>query len=282
MSLHLRPARASRGAQLPFAEKPTGLFLWRSYKGATAGPISLHNSNRIDSLIRAGTLYLTVQDALALAIENNLDLEVQRYGLPAAEWAVERADAGGPIRGLSAGAPQIGISDSGIGVLGALSAAGLSGGNGGGPGSVGGGGGAILQQIGPVVVNFDPSLTGTDEFYHLTQPFANQTGVGVNPLVDSDAISTTSIQQGIATGGLVTFRNYYYQQKENAPGDLLNPAIGPYMRIHYSQPLLQGYGVDLNSRSIRVARNGRIAARETSADSCSPSPRTSSTSIGTW
>ena len=250
-------------AQLPFAEKPTGPALWRSYKGATTGPISLRNSNRIYALIRAGTLYLTVQDAIALAIENNLNLEVQRYALPTAEWAVERADAGGPIRGLSAGAPQIGISDSGIGVLGALSAAGLGGGNGGGSGSVGGGGGAILQQIGPVVVNFDPSLTGTDEFFHLTQPFANQSGVGVNPLVDSDAISTTSLQQGLATGGLVTVRNYYYQQKENAPGDLLNPALGPYMRIHYSQPLLQGYGVDLNSRTIRVARNGRISARET-------------------
>jgi outer membrane protein len=251
------------GAQLPFAEKPTGPALWRSYKGATAGPISLHNSNRIYSLMRAGTLYLTVQDAIALAIENNLNLEVQRYALPTAEWSVERNEAGGPIRGLSTGAPQIGISDSGIGVLGALSAAGLGGGNGGGAGSVGGGGGAILQQIGPVVVNFDPSLTGTDEFYHFTQPFANQSGVGVNPLVDSETISTTSIQQGLPNGGVVTFKNYYFKTSENAPGDTLNPALGPYMRIHYSQPLLQNYGVDLNSRSIRVARNGRISARET-------------------
>src|SRR5580704_9764266 len=205
------------GAQLPFAEKPNGPALWRPYKGATAGPIFLHNSNRIYSLMRAGTLYLTVQDAIALAIENNLNLEVQRYALPEAEWAVERADAGGPIRGLSVGAPQIGISDSGIGVLGALSAANLGSGGGTGAGSVGGGGGAILQQIGPVVVNFDPSLTGTDEYYHLTQPFANQSGVGVNPLVDSDTISTTSLQQGLPTGGLVTVKNYYYQQKENAP-----------------------------------------------------------------
>src|SRR5271156_6284836 len=69
------------GAQLPFAEKPNGPFLWRSYKGATAGPIYLHNSSRIYSLMRAGTLYLTVQDAIALAIENNLNLEVQRYSL---------------------------------------------------------------------------------------------------------------------------------------------------------------------------------------------------------
>jgi outer membrane protein len=248
------------GAQLPFAEKPNGPFLWRSYKGATTGPVFLHNSSRVYSLMRAGTLYLTVQDAIALAIENNLNLEVQRYALPTAEWNVERYEAGGPIRGLSSGAPQVGISDSGIGVLGALSAAGLGGGGGGGSG-LGGGGGAILQQIGPVVVNFDPSLTGSDSFYHVTSPFANNT-FGVNPLVDSDTISTTSVQQGLPTGGTVIVRNYFYEQKENAPGNTLNPAMGPYMRIHYSQPLLQNYGVDLNTRSIRVARNGLITARE--------------------
>jgi outer membrane protein len=250
-------------AQLPSAEKPTGSFLWRPYKGATTGPISLRNSRRIDSLIRAGTLYLTVQDALALAIENNLNLEVQRYALPTAEWAVERADAGGPIRGLSAGAPQVGITDSGVGVQGALAAANLGGGGGGGGGSVGGGGGVILQQVGPVVVNFDPSLTSSNGFFHYTYPFANQNGVGVNPLVDSETISTTNLQQGFSNGAVVTVRNYYYQQKENAPGDLLNPALGPYVRIHYSQPLLQYYGQALNTRSIRVARNGRISARET-------------------
>jgi outer membrane protein TolC len=251
------------GAQLPFAEKPNGPALWRSYKGATAGPLFLHNSNRIYSLMRAGTLYLTVQDAIALAIENNLELEVQRYALPTADWAVERADAGGPIRGLSVGAPQIGITDSGVGVQGALAAANLGGGGGGGAGSVGGGNGAIVQQVGPVVVNFDPSLTSSDGFYHITTPFANQSGVGVNPLVDSETISSTNLQQGLPNGGVVTVRNYYFFDKENAPGDILNPTVGPYVVLHLSQPLLQYYGVDLNSRSIRVARNGRISARET-------------------
>jgi len=249
-------------AQLPFAEKPNGPFLWRSYKSATVAPAFLNNSTRIYSLIRAGTLYLTVQDALALAIENNLNLEVQRYALPSAEWSFEREQAGGPIRGVSGNAPSVGITDSGIGYLGALQAGGVSGGGGGGGSSAGGSGGAIVQQIGPVVVNFDPSLTGTTSFAHSTIPLANPSAL-VNPLVDITSVSAQQIQQGLDSGGSVIVRNYYYSDKENAPGDTLNPAIGPYVRVLVQQPLLQNAGVALNSRRIRVARTGIVSARET-------------------
>jgi outer membrane protein len=250
-------------AQLPFAERPSGSFLWRSYEGASVAPARVNNSNRIYSLIRAGTLYLTVQDAIALAIENNLSLEVDRYALPSAEWNLEREQAGGPIRGVSGNAPSVSITDSGVGFLGALQAGGVSaGGGGGGGGSVGGGTGAIIQQVGPIVVNFDPSFTGTTTFSHSTTPLANPSAF-VDPLVDITAVSAEQVQQGLDSGGSVTFRNYYYSDKENAPGDTLNPAIGPYLRVLAQQPLLQGYGVALNTRRIRVARNNIGAARET-------------------
>ena len=255
-------AAAPCEAQLPVVERPTGNVIWRSYQGAYVGPAHLNNSTRIYSLMRAGTLYLTVQDALALAIENNLDLEIARYSLPSADWGVERAQAGGPIRGVSGGAAQVGSSDAGIGVLGALSAAGLGGGGGGGGGNVGGGTGVSVQQIGPVVINYDPSLTGSNTFSHITTPFANLAAAGVNPVVDSDVISTTQLQQGLSSGGTVTVRNYYYRQTENSPFDSVNPALGPNMRFSYQQPFLQGYGAALNSRGIRVARNGVSSARE--------------------
>ncbi len=248
-------------AQLPLADKPNGLPGLRSYLGSTVAPARFNNTNRIYSLIRAGTLYLTVQDALALAIENNLGLEISRYSLPTADWAVERAQAGGPIRGVQGGAPQVGSSDAGIGVAGALSAGGLSGGGGGG-GSVGGGGGAIVQQIGPTVVNFDPSFTGANTFSHSTTPYANLAAAGVNPVIDSTAISTTQLQQSLSTGGTVQVRNYYYKLSENSPFDTFNPQNGPNMRISYQQPLLQGYGSTVNMRSIRVAVNGLTMAKE--------------------
>jgi outer membrane protein TolC len=255
-------AAAPCQAQLPLVEKPRGPVGLRSYLGATVGPARLNNTSRIYSLIRAGALYLTVQDALALAIENNLNLEISRYSLPTADWAVERAQAGGPIRGVSGGAPQVGSSDAGIGVLGALSAAGLSSGGGGGGSSGGGGTGISVQQIGPVVVNYDPSFTGSNTFSHLTTPFANLSAAGVNPVVDGDSISSTQLQQGLSSGGSITVRNYYYRQRENSPFDSINPALGPNMRVQFQQPLLQGNGVALNSRGIRVAQNGIAGARE--------------------
>src|ERR1700687_4827529 len=70
-------------------------IIWRPYRGATVPPARLKNSNRLYDLMRGGKLYLTVQDAIAVAIENNLDLEVSRYGPIAAEWNLERLQAGG-------------------------------------------------------------------------------------------------------------------------------------------------------------------------------------------
>src|SRR5690348_179664 len=74
--------------QLPDVEKPHGIFLYRPYLPNYVAPITLHNSSRIRSLLRSGNLYLTVQDAIALAIENNLNLEIARYTLPSADWNV--------------------------------------------------------------------------------------------------------------------------------------------------------------------------------------------------
>src|SRR6185369_11812196 len=73
--------------------------LLRPYTVPELPPAQLGNSGRLASLVRAGNLYLTVQDALALAIENNLNLEIARYGPQLADSALERAQAGGPIRG---------------------------------------------------------------------------------------------------------------------------------------------------------------------------------------
>src|SRR5260370_20212698 len=64
-------------------------------------PINLSNSNRLESLIRAGRVYLSLQDAIALALENSLDIEVQRYGSQIADANVLRAQAGGLIRGVT-------------------------------------------------------------------------------------------------------------------------------------------------------------------------------------
>src|SRR5690242_13379349 len=89
-------------------EPPEGAFGIRSYKPTVVPPIRRANSARLAKLVRAGKLHITLQDAIALAIENNLDLEVARYGPLSAEWQLRRAEAGGPLRGVPSGNAQIG------------------------------------------------------------------------------------------------------------------------------------------------------------------------------
>src|ERR1700728_3183624 len=125
-------------------ERPHGPFLVRSYMPASTSPVNLANSDHLHSLIRAGQLYLTVQDAIALAIENNLDLEVDRYGPLNAEWALERAQGGGPLRGVTNGNSLVNQVTSGQGVLGSELAVGLASNN---TGGTGGTGGATISQI---------------------------------------------------------------------------------------------------------------------------------------
>src|SRR5690242_17923700 len=156
----------------------------RSYAPQTVPEIRMTNSQRLHSLIRAGNLYLSVQDALALAIENNLNLEIARYGPLLADSALERARAGGPIRGVPSASAQVSSVNGGQGVNGAAQSAGVGGGGGG--ISIGGGnGGASIQQVGAVTRVLDPSMQSTSTFSHLTQPQANTILSQTSSLVQS-------------------------------------------------------------------------------------------------
>src|SRR5579863_6335187 len=86
--------------------RPTAFVAVRPYLAPQVPPVRLANSGRFANLIRAGMLYLTVQDAIALALENNLDIEVARYNPILAEWQLERSRAGGALPGVPSGASQ--------------------------------------------------------------------------------------------------------------------------------------------------------------------------------
>lgn len=235
--------------------------LIRPYMAPTTPPIRLHNSSRLDGLMRAGNLYLTVADALALAIENNLSLEIYRYGPLLADSALERAKAGGPLRGVLPGVTQIAAVNAGVGVNGTIAAAGLSGGNGGGGGN-GGNGGATVQQVGAVVPNFDLTLQNATTFSHITNIEPNTVLAGTNSLVQFNHVYTTQLTQGLMTGGSVQYRDYQQGFGENAPGDFINPVSATRMDLVIQQPLLQKFGLHLNDRTIRVGRINTTAARE--------------------
>jgi outer membrane protein TolC len=67
---------------------------------------------------------------------------------------------------------------------------------------------------------------------------------------------------GLLSGGVVQYRNYEQAFKENAPSDILNPAVGPHMDLAFQHSLLQGFGVKLNDRGIRIAKINTGASLE--------------------
>jgi outer membrane protein len=240
--------------------RPTGSIWIRPYKAPFVPPVRLTNSSRLGSLLRAGKLYLTVSDAIAIAIENSLDLEVARYNSLLAEWAVQRAEAGGPIRGVPSAPALVSGVDSGLGVNGSVLSAGLGGGGGGNQSS--GGGGASIQQIGPITQVLDPTVQNTTTFSHLSQPQSNLYVSQTSALIQTTHNYNTVITQGLLTGGYVQFRDYEQYLKENAPSDALNPGLGPYFDLYLQHNLLQGLGSKVNGRGIRVAKRNRDAAPE--------------------
>lgn len=241
-------------------EKPHLPVPIRSYAPPSVPVSRPGNSKHLHDLLRAGRLYLTVQDALALAIENNLNLEVDRYGLLLAQSALERAKAGGPIRGVQSASAQVSSVDAGLGVNGSVQSAGLS--NSGNGSSTGNGGAATIQQVGVVTPNLDPVLQNTTTFEHLSQPQPYQIVSQTAALIQSVHAYNTAVTEGLITGGYVQFRDYEQYLKENAPSDSLNPAVAPYMSLAIRHNLLQGFGVQLNNRFIRIAQINTVASRQ--------------------
>jgi outer membrane protein TolC len=241
-------------------DRPTGPFIVRPYRQPTVVPLQTENSTRIQDFIRAGKIYLSAEDAIALAIENSLDLETERYNGLLAEWAIQRAEAGGPIRGVTSGSSQIGSVASGQGVSGSQASLGLTSNTG---GSATASGSAIVQQVGAITPNLDAVLLNTSVFSHTTYPQSNAVQSQTTALVDDVRSYATSIQQGLITGGLVRIAGSESYLKENAPTNILNPSYAPRLQIYFQHSLLQGFGKAVNDRFIRVAIDNQAAADQT-------------------
>jgi outer membrane protein len=239
--------------------RPQGSIFLRPYRGAIMPPVKLENSSHIYSLIRGGKLYLTVQDALALAIENNLDLELDRYGPISAEWFLERSQAGGPLRGVTAGNSIANQATSGQGVAGSQATAGLSSNGGGGGGN---GTNAVVSQIGPITQNLDPVVQTTVGFFHSTYPQADAVQSQTEALIGTRHVFNNLFQQGLLSGGYVQVAANESYLNENALSNVLNPSVAPVAQVYVLHQFLNGFGTGVNSRFIRVAEKNIGASRE--------------------
>ena len=136
-----RDAQAAAGGG-PYALRP---FTWRN---AYVPPARLENSPRLESLVRGGNLYLSVQDVIALVLENNLDIAVQRYSPFLAREVLRRTQGGGYLRQVDS--PLLARADQRQHGGRQHQRQWLAGGAG-----IGSGGG-IVSQIGPMPPNLDP------------------------------------------------------------------------------------------------------------------------------
>jgi len=218
---------------------------------------SLGNSARAGSLMRDGKIYLSINDAVALALENNLDLEIARYNLNIAEADLLRAKSGGSILGVSTGIVQ-NTPGGGVGGLGGTVGSG-TGGTTVAAGGAGTGTNGLVSStlgIGAPITSFDPQITSTlqldkndTESVSLISP--------VPILAQNTYTANFGYTQGFQWGGALTgtFNNTHVTT--NNPISLLTPQLGSSFQFRFTQNLLQGFGFLPNTRFIRIAKNNR-------------------------
>ena len=219
----------------------------------------LANSPRLEQLVRDGQLYLSLKDAIDLALENNLDLAIARYNLPIANTDILRTQAGGFFRGVNTGVVQ-GTPGGGVGGFGTGAPGAGAGGTTGGAGGAGAGASGLVQSTlgtGTAVSSYDPliNLQGGEE--HQTTPLANRQIYGVPLLQLNTGQVNAAFTQSFATGTTVNFTFSNARQTTNSPFFNLSPSLTSQFRFQFQQELLAGFGFGPNLRYLRIARNNK-------------------------
>jgi outer membrane protein len=227
------------------------------YKPRYLPPPNLANTPRIDQVMHDGKLYLSLNDAVALALENNLDVAIARYNLNIADTDVLRSKAGAAILGVPVGIVQ-NTPGGGVGGIGA-SAGASTGGTSLGAGGIGAGTNGLVSSTlgqGPLITSFDPILTGTlqmDRGYQLSTSAFN----GVPVLNGNTGTANFAYQQGFSWGTNLSVGFNNSHQTNNVPFTTFSPLVTSSLQLRLTQHLLQGFGIPANSRFIHIAKNNR-------------------------
>ncbi|MFN7992632.1 MAG: TolC family protein [Bryobacteraceae bacterium] len=230
--------------------------LMRDYQPRYVPPVDFSNTNRLDQLMRAGRIYLSLQDAIALALENNLDIEYARYGIPIAESDQLRASAGQLLRGLNTTIIQ-GPSSASSGVLAGANSLNNTGTTNGAASQSGILSGVSVQLAGAPIPNLDPTFYIQENAYHITQPLTSTFVTGTSTLVTTSNSPVIGIQKGFLTGTTFAMQMTNNWQSQNSPSNDFNPSVASTASLQVSQNLLQAFGKGVNSRAIKVAANNR-------------------------
>ena len=239
--------------------KPRSSFphILQPYEPQEVAQPNLANSPRIDALMRDGKIYLSIDDAVALTLENNLDIDIARYNLNIADTDYLRAKSGANVLGVNAGIVQ-NTPGGGVGGLGGTVGSG-AGGTTVAPSGVGTGTNGLVSStlgIGSPITSFDPVLTGTLQLdKNDTESVSVFSPVPV--VAQNTYTSNFGYTQGFQWGTSIAagFNNSHITT--NNPTSLLTPELSSNFQFRITQNLLQGFGPLPNLRFIRIAKNNR-------------------------
>jgi outer membrane protein TolC len=268
VSVQAMPLRAQQSTSAQVADAPQPALRldiphssnpFNAYRATKVPQPNLANSPRLDSLIHDGVLQLSLQDAIALALENNLDLAIARYNIPIASADVLRTQAGGVFRGVNTGIVQ-NTPGAGVGGFGSGSTGAGAGGTSGGAGGAGTGASGLVQSTlgtGTVVSSYDPNITANGSLEHYTQPLSNLTINGVPVLHTNTILGDFNFSQAFATGTSLSVTLNNDRITNNSLYTLLTPELDTYYRVLFQQQLLAGFGLGPNLRYLRIAKNNQ-------------------------
>lgn len=212
--------------------------------------LNLANSPRLQNLIREGKLYISLNDAIALAIENNLDIAYFRYNFPIGQMDLLRTKAGGFANGINT-AVQQGSTQGGFGSAASTGSSGAAIG-----GAAAGAGGIVSSTLGQgaFVPSFDPFLNFKGFVDHTVLTEENPFQYGVAVLEQNTIQAQGNYTQNFPLGTEVQVNYEGQRLANNIPYDNINPALNSYLQVILSQQLLAGFGLASNERYIHIAK----------------------------
>jgi outer membrane protein len=226
------------------------------YRSESLAPPNLSNTPRIEQLMQSGKLMLSMNDAVALALENNLDIAIQRYNLNIADTEILRTKAGASTLGVNSGIVA-GTPGGGTGGLSGAVGSG-TGGTSAGLGGAGTGTGGLVNSTlgsGPTITSFDPVLSGT---LQMDRAYSQSLNIFSDPVVNQNTgTANFSYLQGFQWGTNLSlgFNNTHVTTRNSSA--TYSPVVSSGLQFKLSQHLLQGFGFAPNTRFIRIAKNNR-------------------------
>ena len=244
-----------RSGSTDYSKSANPLTIVGPYKAKSVAPPTLKNSPRIDQLMRDGKLMLSLNDAIALALENNLDLAIARYNNDIADTDLLRVKSGAAARGVNTG-----VVANTPGGTGATSVGGGAGGTSTGAGGAGAGAGGIVSSTlgaGPAIDSFDPILTGNLQFERAYTPNAFTILTGQPVSNQNTTTGNFAYSQGFQTGTLMNLTLNNTRTSSNSLINVFNPQLTSNFRLTLRQHLLAGCCLFVNRSNIMAAANNK-------------------------